>query len=608
MATNANVIPDRFKQLPIEAPPRTQILTSATFQAPPLDGSLTLPEIYDWHAEHSPEHPLFVYGNEEGPVHTITWAEAVRGIHRAGRIVRDAVIPVHTDSVPVVAILANSEPISYFTTLVGIMRAGFTAFPISPRNSPVAVAHLIQKTSPVHLVVGPEPAMQELAAAAYELIRKNGVQPPHSSVITLLRFKRGLDDHVVIMHSSGSTAFPKPIPWSNYRILLLSLTPYFGEQDLCGRKFAFHASAMYHAMGIMQTTWTASAGITLACLTPVSPAHTMTPEIVIRAATNARCDFMYCVPSFIESYAKNPEHVELLQSMRGVIFAGGPLAKDVGDELSDLGISIHTLYGMSEGGIITPFLSKPKGRDWEYFCFPGNLKPHLIPQDDGTKNVELVLTPSKWEVPCVTNTVVDGVGAYSTSDVLAPHPTKPGFWKVYGRVDDQIMHNNGEKTNPGPLEHILNQDPHVHCAVMFGRGRFNVGVVIEPKPEYRFDPADEQKLIEFRKAIAPTVEKMNEYAPQHSRLFQEMIVVTSPSKPFTYTAKNTPRRHAIIKEYEQEIEKTYAKVDESAQSDLSAPSSWTFPNTLDFVRAVVNKVLEREISDTDDLFISGGDR
>ncbi len=43
------------------------------------------------------------------------------------------------------------------------------------------------------------------------------------------------------------------------------------------------------------------------------------------------------------------------------------------------------------------------------------------------------------------NTTVDGVGAYSTNDVLAPHPTKPGFWKIHGRVDDQIMHNNGEK-------------------------------------------------------------------------------------------------------------------------------------------------------------------
>ena len=50
-------------------------------------------------------------------------------------------------------------------------------------------------------------------------------------------------------------------------------------------------------------------------------------------------------------------------------------------------------------------------------------------------------------------------------------------------------------------EHILNQDPRVQTAIMFGRGRFNVGVIIEPKAEHAFDPADESKLIEFRKAI-----------------------------------------------------------------------------------------------------------
>ena len=53
---------------------------------------------------------------------------------------------------------------------------------------------------------------------------------------------------------------------------------------------------------------------------------------------------------------------------------------------------------------------------------------------------------------CVINTVVDGVGAYATSDILAPHPTKPGYWKVFGRADDQIMHSTGEKVSPPALD------------------------------------------------------------------------------------------------------------------------------------------------------------
>lgn len=47
----------------------------------------------------------------------------------------------------------------------------------------------------------------------------------------------------------------------------------------------------------------------------------------------------------------------------------------------------------------------------------------------------------------------------------------------------------------------MNQDPHVQAAVMFGRGRFYPGVVIDPKPEFRFDPIDEAALSDFRNLI-----------------------------------------------------------------------------------------------------------
>lgn len=53
--------------------------------------------------------------------------------------------------------------------------------------------------------------------------------------------------------------------------------------------------------------------------------------------------------------------------------------------------------------------------------------------------------PNVYEVPCVFNTKLDGVDAYATSDLLSPHPTKHDYWKIFGRVDDQLMHSTGEK-------------------------------------------------------------------------------------------------------------------------------------------------------------------
>ena len=87
-----------------------------------------------------------------------------------------------------------------------------------------------------------------------------------------------------------------------------------------------------------------------------------------------------------------------------------------------------------------------------------------------------------------------------------------------------------------------------------------------------------------------------------------MIIVSSPTKPFTYTAKYTPRRQAIINDYEQEIDALYEAVEESAQADLRLPEVWDLPSVTPFVRAVVMKVLRRDMEDTDDIFLKGCDR
>lgn len=61
---------------------------SPTFRRPPIDGSLTIPEIYDWHYENSPDHPLFVYADDSGRSTTITWKDVVRATHKLGRAIR----------------------------------------------------------------------------------------------------------------------------------------------------------------------------------------------------------------------------------------------------------------------------------------------------------------------------------------------------------------------------------------------------------------------------------------------------------------------------------------------------------------------------------------
>lgn len=105
--------PDTYQNLPFPPLPQTQGHKCATFKLPPLDGSLSVPEIYDWHAEHSSEHPLFEFAEDDGTVQAITWKEGNKGVHRAGWYTKRLLdegqsVGSGSGERPIVAILASA--------------------------------------------------------------------------------------------------------------------------------------------------------------------------------------------------------------------------------------------------------------------------------------------------------------------------------------------------------------------------------------------------------------------------------------------------------------------------------------------------------------------
>lgn len=183
--------------------PRTQALRSSTFKPPPLDGSLALPEIYDWHLINSPAHPLLTFTQSDGTLRIICWREFVRAAHEAGYIlqrrfgeVKDIIRP------PVIGIIASSgewcilvstlprsqrrspaDTLTYFTVMIGISRMGYTVFPISPRNSPSTISHLIKKTNISHILVGTGDSFSELMTAIGKDLSTVGYTAPSVSNI-----------------------------------------------------------------------------------------------------------------------------------------------------------------------------------------------------------------------------------------------------------------------------------------------------------------------------------------------------------------------------------------------------------------------------------------
>lgn len=82
-----------FEDKPFPPFPNTQALNSSTFTKPPLDGSFNIAQMFDYHEEHSPTHPVLTYpvDSEGGKLRTIHWKEAAQAVRRGARIIRDRV-------------------------------------------------------------------------------------------------------------------------------------------------------------------------------------------------------------------------------------------------------------------------------------------------------------------------------------------------------------------------------------------------------------------------------------------------------------------------------------------------------------------------------------
>lgn len=99
---------DLSQALPLAPWPNTQAVSSTTFKPPPLEGSLTVPEMYDWHYRHTPDHPVFVFP-ENGSTRIIKWPEVVQAVHTGARLLRSATgLGVAEGEPAIVAIFAAS--------------------------------------------------------------------------------------------------------------------------------------------------------------------------------------------------------------------------------------------------------------------------------------------------------------------------------------------------------------------------------------------------------------------------------------------------------------------------------------------------------------------
>ncbi|KAF8120306.1 hypothetical protein EV363DRAFT_1478563 [Boletus edulis] len=374
------------------------------------------------------------------------------------------------------------------------------------------------------------------------------------------------------MHSSGSTGFPKAIPHSHrLQIQWMGQTSFNAYSILpAPRRVGAMALPPFHVFGIVTELYVPIAHLVTTVVYPPRTyndplAHVIpTSENMIDQLDKIGCNVVMTVPTFLEQMVESDRAIEVLKKIDSV----------VGQKLWTAGVQIASGYGGTEFGVPTMMADKQgiADGDWMWMRFTADQQLRWVSQEDDTYELQ-ILSTDKHQM-AIEN--IPDVKGYATSDVFVKHPTKD-MWKIVGRADDVIILASGEKTVPAPMEDIIGSSSLVQGVVMFGRERNQVGVLIEPQPEHALDVNDEKVVAEFRNQIWPAIEEVNKPSPAFSRIFKELILITSQDKPMSRTPKGTVMRKATLKAYETEINALYDTVEASAEAPdgMAGPSAWT---------------------------------
>ncbi|KAJ3731317.1 putative aminoadipate reductase [Lentinula guzmanii] len=595
-------------------------------EAPSRDRLNTIPQLLQFHYEHNPDQPLYVYSEDgKATLTEIRNLEFVRACHRAAHIVRPHRCGPNGE---VVAVIAQLDTIAYTAVVAGLMLAGLIPLLISPRNTPAAVVNLLEKTG-AHRILTTKVTLQELLQnIKKELTSKNptydvtfeevpglndlypklGVEVSSDSFEAYSSSDPGPDDIAIILHSSGSTGFPKPISIT-YRCIVLSWASSATAIEY--RKYNLRAGTMslpsFHAMGVfIQLFVPIYAGITVAVYPPLVTRNNLlplaaTPDNIIEHLRRTQCSTCIAIPTMLQIWSQSPSSLDVLRSLKVVLTGGGPLSHATGDYLVSSGVHLRAIYGLTEAGSPSTWSMEDGFEDWSWHKFPEG--PHIrwIPQGDGTFEIQFLNT----DTYLVSVENIPGVSGYATSDLWVPHPSKPGLWSIVGRLDDVIIHSSGEKTVPGPFEDVVNKSPLIIGAIMFGRQRDQPGVLLEPSPENQIAVNDPAQVSSFRNKIWPVIEEANKQMPAFSKVYKEMILVASPNKPLPRAGKGTVMRKAAYNEYENEISQIYDTV--ANNSSVEPPSSWQASDLKQWLASQVENLCEKSLNEKDDIFDHGFD-
>ncbi|MCO5549807.1 hypothetical protein L7F22_003281 [Adiantum nelumboides] len=505
----------------------------------------------------------------------------------------------------IVGLIARTD-LDSFANLYALFRLGHGALILSPNNSVEGMIHLIRKMACQDIVYQHdskdlvdrlkhtyyEEEKVNINSALWIMIKDIKGQSAPQIVRTQLTYEEESEDFCTILHSSGSTNLPKPLPMS-HKAWCKNM---FGVTMGGAQVYPFN-----HFSGI-QGFFLTFINLRKAFFMSSRLSYT-SPNLVgfLGNSIEEKATQVFCVPLTLKLLSEVPRGLKLLTKFDSVWFSGSVCPKPLGDQLVEAGVNLITFYGATETGFcMFSFREFKTDKAWDYLRPRGHFGDFARWEKDDDDNVFELIIEKGWPPLSAVNRPD---GAYATSDLFEKHPTIPNAFRFLSRKDDSLLHVNGKKTNPLTIETDLRFSPLIKDALVFGAGKMQTGCLIIPK-------GDELTIEHLWSAI----DFANRRAPTWSRLEKDMIIILPSSEKFVMTDKSSLIRAKTNKKFQELIEARYNNVKiYSSEGVVEQIKISTFDQALSIIQTIVSGVLKDQIAhlgsikDDDNLFDKGLD-
>ncbi|TYJ52933.1 hypothetical protein B9479_006444 [Cryptococcus floricola] len=586
----------------------------------PLFSAQSVTELIALRAQTQPDDPAVHTGAAEfgEQLMTLTYTDIAKAVDRlAAHYTALNIQPsVAEDELPPERIIAVLTSTAIDETLleIALSKMGLASLLLSVNNSTAAVAHLCKATKSAFLIYGPKYA--KTAKDVQELLEEEGIEiriipetryplwgPDGARESKITPYQARLTPEqeskrtCVVLHSSGSTGFPKPVFISHYGLVANA------AQSI--PKTGFSALPLFHGFGHFSVFRCIYHGKTFTLMPPNIPLTSSNICRIIRASPTPPVQH-FAVPYVLKLLGETEEGVKTLAGFEDVSFAGAAVPDDLGDRLVKAGVNLISFYGTTEtGALMTSRRSNPESdKAWNWLRASGPIAQYLelIPQ--GSDTFEVVVKDG-WPAKIMSNR---DDGAYCTKDLVLRHPKEKTWFKYIGRLDDTLTQTLGEKTNPVPIElAIRGNTPLVQECIVFGDSKPQVGALILPSEQGAELSKDKKAYID---AIWPVISDANANAPTHSRILPEMIDVLPYGTEIPVATKMSILRPACYKKFAPIIDAIYDRFERgTGEPKLHLTSKTEFISflTSTILAALGEKGSSSTLTPSTDLFEYGVD-